>query len=76
MLVDETMVLQLHRLDVDHHHGTIGDPTRPVGNGVPVWFEADDFDAAVGRSREAEAEVVIDVHVNPNAGHRAVPSVA
>lgn len=70
VLVDETMVLQLHSLESGHHHGTIGDPTRPVGNGVAVWFEADDFDAAVGRSREANAQVITDVHVNPNAGHR------
>lgn len=70
LLVDGELVLQLHRLDVAHHHGTLADPSQPLGNGVAVWFQADDFDAAVRRSREADVEVVTDVHVNPNAGHR------
>jgi len=45
------LVLQLHRFDVEHHHGRIGDPAdRPYGNGVLLWFEIDDFDAAVARA--------------------------
>jgi hypothetical protein len=29
------LVLQLHRFDVEHHHGRIGDPAdKPYGNGV------------------------------------------
>lgn len=72
LLVDGVMVMQLHRFDVDHHHATIGDPSQPTGNGVALWFEADDFDAAVDRIREADGQVVADVHVNPNAGHREI----
>jgi hypothetical protein len=68
--VDGVLVLQLHALEVGHHHGTIGDPSLPRGNGVAVWFEVDDFDGVVDRGRAAGAEVVADVHVNPNAGHR------
>ena len=64
------LILQLHAWDVDHHHGQMGDPARPVGNGVMLWFEVDDFDAAVARARELRARVVLDVHVNPNAEHR------
>lgn len=70
LLVDGAIVLQLHRIDVGHHHGSLADPGAPVGNGVAVWFETDDFDAAVRRSRQLDAQIVIDVHVNPNAGHR------
>lgn len=45
------LVLQLHRFDVEHHHGRIGDPAdRPYGNGVLLCFEIDDFDAAVARA--------------------------
>jgi catechol 2,3-dioxygenase-like lactoylglutathione lyase family enzyme len=66
----EGLLLQLHAWDVDHHHGTMGDPKIPVGNGVLLWFEVDDFDAAVARARELGAEVVLDVHVNPNPDHR------
>ncbi len=64
------LVLQLHRWDAEHHHGNMGDPALPVGNGALIWFEVDDFDAVVTRARELEARVVLDVHVNPNAGHR------
>jgi hypothetical protein len=64
------LILQLHAWDADHHHGHMGDPTRPVGNGVMLWFEVDDFDAAVARARELEARVILDVRVNPNAQHR------
>jgi hypothetical protein len=70
VLVDGGMVLQLHALEVGHHHGRIADPDLPLGNGVAVRFETDDFDAVVRRSQKAAAEVVADVHVNPNAGHR------
>jgi catechol 2,3-dioxygenase-like lactoylglutathione lyase family enzyme len=64
------LILQLHAWEVDHHHGPMGDPTLALGNGVLLWFEVDDFDAAVARARELEARILRDVHVNPNAGHR------
>ena len=64
------LILQLHAWDVDHHHGAMGDPSLPIGNGVLLWFEVDDFDAAVARTREVGARVVRDVHVNPNPQHR------
>lgn len=72
LLVDGELIMQLHQLEVGHHHGTIGDPAEPTGNGVAIWFEVDDFDAAVRRIGRAGAEIVTDVHVNPNAGHREI----
>jgi catechol 2,3-dioxygenase-like lactoylglutathione lyase family enzyme len=72
LLVDGVMILQLHRLGVGHHHSAMGNPEQPVGNGVAVWFEADDFDASVRRIRDVAAEIVTDVHLNPNAGHREI----
>ena len=46
----DALILQLHRFDVAHHHGAIGHPKdKPYGNGVLLWFEIDDFDAAVAR---------------------------
>src|SRR5262245_54984769 len=60
------LVLQLHRWDVGHHHGAIGDPQdRPYGNGVLLWFEVDDFDAAVARTEAMNAEIVMPRHRNP-----------
>jgi catechol 2,3-dioxygenase-like lactoylglutathione lyase family enzyme len=72
LLVDGQLIMQLHRLEIGHHHGTIGDPARPVGNGVALWFEAPDFDATVRRIRAVGPQIVHDVHINPNAGHREI----
>jgi L-ascorbate metabolism protein UlaG (beta-lactamase superfamily) len=59
----------LHRWDVEHDHGGIGDrEARPYGNGVLLWFEVSDFDDAVARSERLEAEVVLPVHRNPPEG--------
>jgi len=35
-----------------------------------LWFEVDDFDAAVERARSLRAQVVEEPHVNPGPGHR------
>ena len=72
LLVDGQLILQLHGQEIGHHHGTIGDPAQPAGNGVALWFEAADFDATVARIRAAGATIETDVHVNPNAGHREI----
>lgn len=72
LMVGGELVMQLHRLEIGHHHGTIGDPAQPLGNGVALWFEADDFDTVVSRIREAGAQIVTDVHINPNAGHHEI----
>jgi catechol 2,3-dioxygenase-like lactoylglutathione lyase family enzyme len=63
------LVLQLHRWDVEHHHGPIGDPdARPYGNGVLLWFEVDDIDEAIARAAELKAEIVMPRHRNPPDG--------
>ena len=61
---------ELHAWEIDHHHGPMGDPSRAVGNGMLLWSEVDDFDAAVARARELDAPILLDVHRNPNANHR------
>ncbi len=66
---DGALVLQLHHWDVEHHHGPIGDrASRPYGNGVLLWFELDDFDAAVARAAEMNAVVLMQKHRNPPTG--------
>jgi catechol 2,3-dioxygenase-like lactoylglutathione lyase family enzyme len=69
LVVGDVLVLQLHKLDVAHHHGTFGDPAQPLGNGVAVWFETDDLTAAAERARTLGATVQKDIHHNPNANH-------
>ena len=75
LTVDGRLVLQLHAWDVDHHHGPIGDPeARPYGNGVLLWFESHDFDGAVARAGELEADVVLAPHRNPPEGEPGGPA--
>jgi catechol 2,3-dioxygenase-like lactoylglutathione lyase family enzyme len=63
------LVLQLHHWDEEHHHGPVGDRRkRPYGNGVLLWFEIDDFDAAVARAAQLQAEIVLAPHRNPPDG--------
>jgi len=68
LVAQGTLRLQLHRWDVTHHHGALGDPSLPHGNGVVLWFEVDDFDAAEARARTLGAEVVKPKHRNPPDG--------
>jgi catechol 2,3-dioxygenase-like lactoylglutathione lyase family enzyme len=62
------LVLQLHRWEEAHHHGQIGDPNLAHGNGVLLWFEVDDFDAAHARAMELQPEIVLPRHRNPPDG--------
>jgi catechol 2,3-dioxygenase-like lactoylglutathione lyase family enzyme len=63
------LILQLHRWDVAHHHGRLGDPAVAIGNGVVLWFELDDVDAAVARAEAMNAEIVMPRHRNPPHGN-------
>jgi catechol 2,3-dioxygenase-like lactoylglutathione lyase family enzyme len=72
LMSGDRLVLQLHRWEA-HEHPHLGEPDlRPHGNGVLLWFETDDFDAALQRIRQAEATVLDGPLVNPNAQHREV----
>ena len=63
------LILQLHNWHVEDHHGLVGDPdAKPYGNGVLLWFETDDFDAAIARATDMGAEVVKPPHRNPPSG--------
>jgi len=64
------LILQLHNFEVEHDHGRIGNPQdRPYGNGVLLWFEIDDFDAAIARVAELKAQIVLPRHRNPPDGN-------
>lgn len=63
------LILQLHHFEVEDDHGRIGDPDdTPYGNGVLLWFEIDDFDAAMERVTAMKADVVLPRHRNPPTG--------
>jgi len=64
------LVLQLHRWDVEHDHGLIADAgAKPYGNGVLLWFEVEDFDAALERAKRMKAGVRMARHRNPPDGN-------
>jgi len=67
-LVDDgQLVLQLHRWDAEHEHGPLGDPSlRPYGNGIVLWFELDDFDAAVDRATRMNVETLKERRFSEN----------
>ena len=67
---DGEILLQLHAIGVEDRHGPLADPDGPLGNGVLLWFEVADFDAAVERARATGAAIVRDVHMNPDARQR------
>ena len=69
---DGEILLQLHDLEVEDHHGPLADPDQPLGNGVLLWFEVADFEAAVERVRDTGAPVVREPHTNPNARQREI----
>ena len=76
-LVDgkQKLIMQLHGWEVEHDHGAIGDPAaRPHGNGVLLWFEIDDFDAAVARAAELRAPIVLAPRRNPPEGQPGGPA--
>jgi hypothetical protein len=65
---DGVLILQLHAWHVAHDHGPIGDADQPHGNGVLLWFEIEDFDAAMTRVAELQCELVLPKHRNPPDG--------
>ena len=61
------LVLQLHKWEVEHHHGPLGDPElKPYGNGVLLWFELEEFNAAVKRAERMGVEVVKPSYLSEN----------
>lgn len=64
------MVLQLHAWDEEDHPNLVDADAAPHGHGVVLWFQLDDFDAAVKRARSLAAEIVQEPHVNPAPQHR------
>jgi catechol 2,3-dioxygenase-like lactoylglutathione lyase family enzyme len=64
------LILQLHAWDEEDHPNLVGAKSAALGHGVLLWFELDDFDAAVKRVRAMKAIVVQKPHVNPGPQHR------
>ena len=72
VLCGNSLVLQLHAWDEEDHPNLVHVEEARPGHGVLVWFEVDDFDAAVKRVRALRAKVLLKPHVNPAPGHREI----
>jgi len=60
--------LQLHAWDEEDHPNLVDADRAPVGHGVLVWFELDDYAAAAARARAIGAEVIEET-INPRPQH-------
>jgi catechol 2,3-dioxygenase-like lactoylglutathione lyase family enzyme len=70
LVQDGELLLQLHAWKA-HEHPNLGDPdAAPHGYGVLLWFQTDEFDAAVARARALGARIIQEPKVNPRAQHR------
>ncbi|MDE2448213.1 MAG: VOC family protein [Gammaproteobacteria bacterium] len=66
------LVLQLHAWDEEDHPNLVDADAAPVAHGVVLWFQVDDFDAAVKRARGLGADVIQEPHLNPAPQHREI----
>ena len=66
------LVLQLHHWDTHEHPHTGNETLKPYGNGALLWFQTDQFDAAVERILASNATILEQPKVNPNANHREI----
>jgi catechol 2,3-dioxygenase-like lactoylglutathione lyase family enzyme len=66
------LLLQLHAWDEEEHPNLVNAGAAPPGHGVVLWFQVEDFDAAVARARGLGAEVVQEAHFNPAPRHREI----
>lgn len=68
----DKLILQIHRWDA-HDHPHMGNPRlKSRGNGVLLRFQVEDSDAAIKRSKAAQAEILQGPLVNTNANHREI----
>ena len=72
MLCAGHLVLQLHAWDAHGHPNLVNADAAPLGHGVLLWFEVDDFDSVVERARALRAQIVEEPHFNPRPSHREV----
>jgi len=66
------LLLQLHAWDEEDHPNLVNADAAPPGHGVLLWFQVDDFDAAVERTRGLGAEIIHGPQVNPAPQHREI----
>jgi catechol 2,3-dioxygenase-like lactoylglutathione lyase family enzyme len=66
------MILQLHAWDEHDHPNLTNAEAAPIGHGVVLWFQVEDFDSVVERARSLRAQIILEPHFNPAPRHREV----
>ena len=66
------LVLQLHAWDEEEHPNLVNRDSAPPGHGVLLWFQVEDFDAAVERACRLGAEILQGPLFNPAPKHREI----
>jgi catechol 2,3-dioxygenase-like lactoylglutathione lyase family enzyme len=66
------ILLQLHAWDAEDHPNLVNVDAAPPGHGVVLWFQLEDFDAAIERARRLKAEIIEEPHFNPAPQHREI----
>lgn len=61
---DGRVLLQLHAWDEDDHPGLVRQRGTKPGHGVVLWFETDEFEAAVKRARALRVKILKEPHFN------------
>jgi catechol 2,3-dioxygenase-like lactoylglutathione lyase family enzyme len=64
------LILQLHAWDEEDHPNLVNADAAPPGHGVLLWFEVNDFEAAVERVRSLHAQMILEPHLNPRPQHK------
>lgn len=72
LTLKDKLVMQIHRWDAHEHPHIEEAKVQPYGNGVLLWFQADDFDAAVERVIAHNVQILEPPKVNTNANHREI----
>jgi catechol 2,3-dioxygenase-like lactoylglutathione lyase family enzyme len=66
------LLLQLHAWDEEDHPNLVNRDAAPIAHGVVLWFQVDDFDAAMARIHGLGAEIIDGPFVNPAPRHREI----
>lgn len=72
LLDGDRLILQLHAWDEEDHPNLANPAKAPVGHGVLIWFEVEDFNAAVDRVRRSKTKVVLGPQENENSGRQEI----
>jgi hypothetical protein len=66
------VLLQLHAWDEENHPNLVDADAASLGHGVVLWFQLENFDAAVERARGLGTEIIEGPFVNLAPQHREI----